>query len=242
MVLGNHDDKAAFRAGYLGEDASDAPYREVSEIDGLRLVTLDTSVSYQHGGIVDADHVDWLADVLATRAQNGTLLFGHHPFGISWKPQLEKAETHPRLAEVLAASDVRAIFNGHLHMPVASMAFDIPQFTAAPLSFGILRNGEQLWDTDRLGYSSVEVTPDGVSVQPEILHPPRVHIIGPNDMWEEYENQAQLWAQQKEDHEASYVPARQSGCCGGCCRTGWLCIHLIGRGDQAARPRSSTGT
>ncbi|WP_258222877.1 metallophosphoesterase, partial [Microbacterium sp. HMWF026] len=45
-VMGNHDDRAAFRTELLPAEAADpaAPVDRVDELDGLRIVTLDTSV------------------------------------------------------------------------------------------------------------------------------------------------------------------------------------------------------
>ena len=51
----------------------------VHDVDGLRIVSLDTSVpGYHHGEISDAQY-EWLASVLAKPAPHGTLLAMHHP-------------------------------------------------------------------------------------------------------------------------------------------------------------------
>ena len=40
-VMGNHDERRAFRSELLDEPASDAPVDAVLDLDGLRIVTLD---------------------------------------------------------------------------------------------------------------------------------------------------------------------------------------------------------
>ena len=80
-VMGNHDDRAAFRARLLGEPpAATAPVDRVDELDGLRVITLDTTVPGPppRRGRADAQ-LDWLAEELATPAPLGTILAMHHP-------------------------------------------------------------------------------------------------------------------------------------------------------------------
>ena len=79
-VMGNHDDRVAFRSRLLDDDSGDdAPYDRVEEIDGLRIVTLDSSVPGHHHGEVSDEQLDWLAQVLREPAPLGTVLAMHHP-------------------------------------------------------------------------------------------------------------------------------------------------------------------
>src|SRR5690606_4128246 len=77
-VMGNHDERAAFRRGLLGEDGSAGdllrPFDRVDELDGLRVITLDTTVPGHHHGEVSDEQLDWLAAELATPAPLGTIL------------------------------------------------------------------------------------------------------------------------------------------------------------------------
>jgi Icc protein len=50
--MGNHDNQAALRRFVLDEAPSMAPLDRVRMIDGLRIITVDTSVSgFSHGDI-----------------------------------------------------------------------------------------------------------------------------------------------------------------------------------------------
>lgn len=73
-VMGNHDERAAFRAGLLGEDGSTEPYDRVYDLNGLRIIVLDSTVPGQHWGEISPDQLAWLADELSTPAPDGTLL------------------------------------------------------------------------------------------------------------------------------------------------------------------------
>ena len=134
-VMGNHDERAPYAAGLFGEAATDdTPQDRVYDVDGLRIISLDTSVpGYHHGEVTDAQ-LAWLADVLATPAPFGTLLALHHPpIPLPMLPAAGLIELldQDRLARVLAGSDVRAILGGHLHFSTYSTFAGIPVSVAS---------------------------------------------------------------------------------------------------------------
>lgn len=134
-VMGNHDDRGAFRSELLDQHPADptAPYDRVDELDGLRVVTLDTSVPGHHHGEVSDAQLAWLADVLATPAPLGTVLAMHHPPVPSVLPLASSVELRDqrRLAAVLRDSDVRAIIAGHLHYSTFATFAGIPVSVAS---------------------------------------------------------------------------------------------------------------
>jgi len=136
-VMGNHDDRAAFRAGLYGEDADGSagvrPVDRVDELDGLRIVTLDTSVPGHHHGALGDDQLAWLTEVLATPAPLGTILAMHHPPVPAVLPLAASVELRDqrRLAQVLRGSDVRAIIAGHLHYSTFATFAGIPVSVAS---------------------------------------------------------------------------------------------------------------
>jgi Icc protein len=132
-VMGNHDDRGKFRSRLLGEPAAVTPIDRVDELDGLRLVTLDTSVpGFHHGELRDAQ-LEWLTRVLATPAPLGTILAMHHPPVPSVLPLAASVELRdqPRLARVLRGTDVRAIIAGHLHYSTFATFAGIPVSVAS---------------------------------------------------------------------------------------------------------------
>ncbi len=127
-VIGNHDERADYSHSLFGQ-ASDAPQDRVHEVDGLRIISLDTTVPGYHHGELSNEQLAWLADVLATPAEHGTLLAMHHP--PIPLPMLRAAELielldQDRLAAVLAGTDVRGILAGHLHFSTYSTFAGIP--------------------------------------------------------------------------------------------------------------------
>lgn len=134
-VMGNHDDRAAFRAHLLPDEsaAAYAPVDRVDELDGLRIVTLDTTVPGAHHGEVTAAQRAWLADVLATPAPLGTILALHHPPVPSVLPLAATVELRDQhlLADIVRGTDVRAIIGGHLHYSTFATFAGIPVSVAS---------------------------------------------------------------------------------------------------------------
>jgi len=115
-VMGNHDERPSF-ARELFDDESDDPQDRVYNVNGLRIIALDTTVpGYHHGAITDAQ-LDWLSAELGTPAKHGTVLAMHHPPLEAHNPlvRLIQLDERDRLAAVIEGTDVRTILAGHLH-------------------------------------------------------------------------------------------------------------------------------
>jgi 3',5'-cyclic AMP phosphodiesterase CpdA len=131
--MGNHDDRAELRRLLLDEVPSMAPLDHVRTVDGLRIITLDTSVPGHHHGEIRASQLDWLAGELATPAPDGTILALHHPpipSVLDMAVTVELRDQAP-LGRVLKGSDVRAILAGHLHYSTNATFVGIPVSVAS---------------------------------------------------------------------------------------------------------------
>lgn len=134
-VMGNHDERAPYAKALFGEEADDSVTQDrVYDVDGLRIVSLDTSVpGYHHGELTD-EQLAWLRELLASPAPHGTLLALHHPpIPVPMLPAAEIIELldQDRLAEALAGSDVRGIIGGHVHFSSYSTFAGIPVSVAS---------------------------------------------------------------------------------------------------------------
>jgi len=147
-VAGNHDERPALRAALLDGDPSGEPVTGVWDLDGLRLIALDTSVPGWHHGELDDAQLAWLAAELATPAPLGTILAMHHPPLPSHIPLFDILELREqsRLAEVLRGSDVRAILAGHLHYSTGGTFAGIPVSVAAATCYtmNLARPGDEV--------------------------------------------------------------------------------------------------
>lgn len=132
-AMGNHDHRGNFRAGLLGEPAHSAPINHSYFLNGLRVITLDTSVPGFHHGELGADQLKWLAGELSTPAPDGTILALHHPPvpSVLDLAVLVELRRQSELAAVLRSSDVRTILAGHLHYSTTAMFAGIPVSVAS---------------------------------------------------------------------------------------------------------------
>src|SRR5690606_3212179 len=116
-VAGNHDERPALRQGLLAADPTEEPVTGVWDLDGLRLIALDTSVPGWHHGDIGIAQLAWLSETLSRPAEHGTLLAMHPPPLPSHLPLFDILELRHQdeLADVIRGSDVRGILAGHLH-------------------------------------------------------------------------------------------------------------------------------
>lgn len=134
-AMGNHDDRAAFRAGLLDERGAraDAPVDAVHFVDGLRIISMDSTVPGHHHGEFTPEQLRWLAGVLELPAPHGTILALHHPPVPSVQDLAVLVELRDQrsFADIVRGSDVRTILAGHLHYSTTAMFAGVPVSVAS---------------------------------------------------------------------------------------------------------------
>ncbi|WP_341952759.1 phosphodiesterase [Salinibacterium sp. TMP30] len=132
-VMGNHDDRSTFATALLDEPASEAPIDRVIDINGLRIITLDSTVPGHHYGHLSDAQLLWLQNVLAAPAPHGTILAMHHPPVPSMLDLAVTVELRAQkdLAAVIRGSDIRSIIAGHLHYSTTATFAGIPVSVAS---------------------------------------------------------------------------------------------------------------
>lgn len=132
-VMGNHDNRAAFRSELLDQMPSMRPVDRVYNVNGLRVITLDSTVPGYHHGEVSPEQLDWLAEELSVSAPHGTILALHHPPipSVLDLAVLVELRDQGSLAEVVQGSDVRTIIAGHLHYSSTATFAGIPVSVAS---------------------------------------------------------------------------------------------------------------
>ena len=135
-AMGNHDDRANFRSAFLDASAVSRPEDPVDRsyfVNGLRIITLDTTVPGHHHGELSESQLQWLAAELATPAPDGTILALHHPPVpcVQDLAVLVELRGQAALAAVVRNSDVRTILAGHLHYSTTAGFAGIPVSVAS---------------------------------------------------------------------------------------------------------------
>jgi Icc protein len=151
---GNHDRRDSFTAalgtGHRRSDGSDAGVplygvaderAAVSDVGGLRVVTLDSLVPGAVQGLISSAQLDALADLLAEPAPAGTILAFHHPpLHVPTRSDLKSVGLQNRddLAAVVTGTDVIAILTGHFHVQLAGQFAGIPTWVTP----GVVTRGD----------------------------------------------------------------------------------------------------
>lgn len=131
FALGNHDKRDGFYPSILGKsDHAMAPYDHAQVIDGIHIITLDSSVPSKIGGSFEAGQLDWLKAELDNHAELPKLLVMHHAPALDDNPAMEWeslsiADTEA-LRQAVEGKNVIGILSGHIHYDRVSNWYGIP--------------------------------------------------------------------------------------------------------------------
>jgi Icc protein len=135
-AMGNHDERAAFAqvlgTGHRAADGADvgrdwaggAERAAVSEVAGLRVITLDSQT-----GLISREQLRWLAGLLADPAPSGSLIAFHHPpVHVPTSAFVSSAglANADELADAVTGSDAHAILCGHYHVQLTGHLRGVP--------------------------------------------------------------------------------------------------------------------
>lgn len=143
LMLGNHDDRAAFRAAFPEAPVDGAGFvqQAVDTPAGLCLM-LDTLEQGKPEGRLCAARLRWLAEALSGGGDGPVMLFLHHPpmpVGIASMDSIALLDADA-LWEVLAPhrARIRHMFHGHLHRPIAGSWRGIPLSSLRGTAFEVV--------------------------------------------------------------------------------------------------------
>jgi Icc protein len=141
FMMGNHDDRAAFRRVFRpGESPSADPVCEAFEQVGVRFLLLDSVLPGKVEGYLSPDQLHWLETELAAHPTRPTWVFLHHqplPIYIRWLDALGLQNQDDFLAVLARHPQVQNVGYGHVHqvrrwryrgvlfMSVPALAFQI---------------------------------------------------------------------------------------------------------------------
>lgn len=193
FTMGNHDLRASFAVA-LGSGHRDASGAEraterfvgtagecaaVSEVAGVRVISLDSVVPDKAYGWLATDQLDWLREVLREPAPGGSVVALHHPPLLPVAYELHRAiglQNPGDLGEAVRDTDVRAVLCGHYHSAMSGTLAGVPvwvapgvadriDLTAAPDGLRTVRDASA---------NVVDLPADGDT-------PPMVHVVHARD-------------------------------------------------------------
>lgn len=131
FALGNHDKREGFYPAMLGNDShAMAPYDHAQVVDGIHIITLDSSVPAKIGGSFEPGQLDWLKRELENHTELPKLLVMHHAPALDDNPAMEWeslsiADTEA-LRQAVDGKNVIGILSGHIHYDRVSNWYGIP--------------------------------------------------------------------------------------------------------------------
>jgi Icc protein len=162
LIPGNHDNRRALRESFPQvNDSEDEPVGFIDEIDGWRLVGLDTHLPGETAGAISETQCTRITQRLAGRPAMPTMVFLHHPpisVDCRWLDSIG-LRNPPLLRQLIAAlGDVRGIFCGHVHQEFAGSFLGVPVYTSPSTAFQFLpRADESSFDELPPGFRVIEL-------------------------------------------------------------------------------------
>lgn len=161
VTLGNHDSKENFRRGFLGQSEAENPllrYNSVSFVQGLPIISLDSSIEGTADGDLSPDQLCWLKNTLSEVGHTPSLLITHHHL-LPSQGQVPPLPQSTQLAEVIKNSSVCAVLCGHSHFFHQDHMGSIPCCSADSLSFfGDTQKDGTVRFSERYGYSIYDLS------------------------------------------------------------------------------------
>lgn len=134
VLPGNHDDRAILRRHFdVGGEGAE-PIQYAVELDGLRVLMLDTTIPGEDAGALGRSRLDWIVGALGARPEIPTLLAMHHPPFLTGVRDMDRlalaAADRDAVAELVSGhSQVRGVIAGHVHRAIAAAVGGRPAMT-----------------------------------------------------------------------------------------------------------------
>lgn len=163
MLPGNHDDSDLLRQ-FFGElfTAASSEICFSEELDGWRLIGLDSHIAGEVHGEILAEQLDWLSRELENASQQPTLLFMHHPpisVASAWLDRI-MLRNPQQLSDVLdSAPQLRGIFCGHVHHEFQGLLGKVPVYTTPSTAIQFTPGTDELiFDDVPPGFRVIELS------------------------------------------------------------------------------------
>ena len=178
LIIGNHDDRAAFRVAFPGAPVDGAGFvQQAFGTEAGRFVLLDTHEPGRADGALCRRRLDWLDAELRADQAAPLFLFLHHPpfrVGLQRMDRIRMLDGGPLLDALRPhLPRVRHLFIGHLHRTVAGSWHGIPfsgvRGTSHQIALDFITPDVAPVSFEAPGYGVVALSPEAVVVHFEEL-------------------------------------------------------------------------
>jgi Icc protein len=152
ITLGNHDRPEAYLSVFGAEHSHpQARVSKVIDLDGYRVILLDTTTPGTHGGALCEGRRDWLAAALDAAVDRPVIVVMHHHANVLSLPvdEIALADGAGFARLVKRHPDVRMVISGHVHLTTSGVWYGVPMTTLAGSHYSVNAHlpgmaGEQL--------------------------------------------------------------------------------------------------
>ena len=123
IVPGNHDERAMFERAF-------GPRNSVLDLDGVRIVGLDSSVPGEDHGFLDPETLDFAREAISNAPGTVVLAMHHHSVPVGHPLIDGTALQNSSELATLMTPQVIALFTGHVHTAVSASFAGVPAIGA----------------------------------------------------------------------------------------------------------------
>lgn len=172
ITVGNHDQPEAFLSVF-GADLSDpgGKVSKVVDLDGYRVILLDTTTPGTHAGALCEARRGWLTARLDEASDRPVIVIMHHHANVLSLPvdKIPLADGAGFVRLLKRHSDVRMVISGHVHLTTSGIWHGVPMTTLAGNHYSVNAHlpgmpGEQLRLEGPAQMAVVLADTDGVTV------------------------------------------------------------------------------
>ena len=157
LVLGNHDNREHFRQVFT-TDSTNGPYYYSRELNGIRVIVLDSMNPGQDTGCFTGDQLSWLQSVLKESPNQPTIIALHHPVNLASLYLWDKSyglDQRNRFYKIIDGCNILSILNGHLHHNQSLVVNGVLHLQATSTYAELCYNDDEYWLRNTLGYNQV---------------------------------------------------------------------------------------
>ncbi len=134
LLIGNHDSREVYKKAFPSEHFDNAGFaQDAFDVSSGRFLLLDTVRDGSRAGEYCGKRLHWLGKELENAEGRDTFLFMHHPPFITGLPQMDRIGLRNRDAFRTVVEpycrQIRHLFFGHVHRPIAGSWLGIPMST-----------------------------------------------------------------------------------------------------------------
>ncbi len=181
LIPGNHDDRSFLRQTFPEITAgSDGVLTFSLQVNGWRVIGLDSHVPGQVWGSIDEKQLEWLRRELSLDSQCPTVLFLHHPpisVGSPWLDRIGLTESESLVGMISGSPQIRLVCSGHVHQEFAGKLGEAEVVTTPATSFQFRPREEvPIFDLISTGFRVVTLGTSGYQTRvvrlPSLNYPP----------------------------------------------------------------------